>query len=167
MGTLPAGEYVTNRFEPTLVLTLPDGWSQFFQDEEDQIYMGSANAELAIGRAAQVVDGVSHEPVAAPEDLLEWLTQHPALGDPEPVAIQLGGVDAYYVDLPGPAADTAIFSFPEGDFHIPPGVATRFYVIPQEGLDISFSILPKANGGTIEAAIEAAGPIVESIEIQE
>lgn len=167
MGTLPAGDYITNSFVPTLVLTLPHGWSQFFPDEDDEIFMGSADAELAISRAAQVVDPVTNEAVAAPEDLLEWLTQHPAFGGPEPIAVQLGGVDAHYVDLPGPDADTKLFHFAGGDFHLPPGVATRIYVLPQDGSDISFVILPSASGGTIEAAIEAAGPIVESLEILE
>lgn len=165
MGTLVAGQYRTNRFEPTLVFTLPEGWSQFFPDEDDEIFMGSADAALAISRAAQVVDPVSHGPVDAPEDLLEWLTQHPAFDAPEAVAIRLGGVDSHYVDLPGPNGDTKIFSFPGGDFHIPPGVATRFYVVPLDGSDISFVIVPSENGGTIEAAIEAAHPIVESLEI--
>ena len=167
MGTLPAGDYITNSFNPAMILTLPEGWSLFFPDNDSEVFMGNAAAELAIGRAAQVVDPVSREPVDAPEDLLEWLTQHPAFGGPEPVAIQLGGVDANYVDLPGPATDTKIFHFPGGDFHIPPGVATRFYVLPQEGLDISFAILPNANGGTIEAAIDAAHPIVASVQLAE
>src|SRR3954471_6680974 len=48
MGSLVPGQYRTNHFEPQLILTLPEGWSQFFADEFDQIYMGSADAELAI-----------------------------------------------------------------------------------------------------------------------
>jgi len=165
MGSLVPGQYRTNHFEPQLILTLPEGWSQFFADEFDQIFMGSADAELAISRAAQVVDPVTHEGADAPEDLLEWLTQHPAFGAPEPVAIELGGIDSQYVDLPGPSQDTDIFRFPGGNFHIPPDVSTRFYVVPQEGLDISFVILPKANTANIEAAIAATHPIVESLEI--
>jgi hypothetical protein len=167
MGILEAGTYRTNHFEPTLLLTFPDGWSQFFPDEDDEIYIGSEDAELAISRAAQVVDPKSHAPVDAPDDLLEWLTHHPAFDAPEAVAIQLGGVDSHYVDLPGPSADTKIFHFPGGDFHIPPGVATRVYVVPLERSDISFVILPHANGGTIEAAIEAAHPVVAALEISE
>jgi hypothetical protein len=167
MGPLPAGDYVTNRFVPSLVFTLPEGWSQFFPDEDDEIYMGSADAELAISRAAQVVDPVTNQGVAAPEDLVEWLTQHPAFDGAVAVPIRLGGIEGYYVDLPGPGADTKIFSFPGGTFHIGPDIETRFYVVPLDGSDISFVILPDANGGTLETAIEAAGPIVESVQIQQ
>jgi hypothetical protein len=168
MGNLPAGEYETNNFVPTLVFTLPDGWSQFFPDEDDEIYMGSAKAELAISRAAKVVDPVSHKPADAPEDLAVWLTEHPAFGNPAAVAIRLGGLDAYYVDLAAPGSDTGIFSFPGGNFHIGPGIATRIYIVPQEGSDISFVVLPsEGQGATIDAAIEASHSIVESLKLPE
>ncbi len=148
------------------MFTLPEGWSQFFADDVDEIYMGSADGELLVTRAAKVVDPVSRAPIDAPEDLLEWFTQHAAFdAPPAPVAIQLAGMDSLYLDLPPPSADTKLFNFGDGDFHIPPGVATRIYVVPLAGSDISIMVLPKEGGGTIEEAIEAAHPIVESLEI--
>ena len=56
MGLLDAGIYRTNFFEPQLVFTLPDGWNEFFPDEDDEVYMGAPGAELAISRPAQVRD---------------------------------------------------------------------------------------------------------------
>ncbi len=166
MGDLAAGKYQTNFFEPTLVLTLPEGWHEFFADEDDEIYLGSPAAELAISRAAEVVDPESRLAVDAPEDLLAWLTQHPSFDAPEPVAIQIGGVDSHYVDMPGPTGNANLFRFPGGDFHIPPGIATRIYVVPLDGQDLSLVVMPPADGST-EQAIEATAAIVESLELVE
>ena len=58
MGELPAGQYTTNAFEPNLVLTLPEGWSQFFPDEDDEIALGGPGVELNITRPPEVVDPV-------------------------------------------------------------------------------------------------------------
>ena len=164
MGALPAGVYRTNTFEPQITFTLPDGWSEFFPDDDEGAYMGSSHAELAVGRADEVVDPDSHAAVEAPEDLLDWLVQHPAFGGPEPVAIEIGGVEAHYVDLPGPSADTKLFHYVEGDFHIPPGVATRIYVVPLEGQDVSVVVMPPPGKPTADA-IEATDSIIELLDI--
>jgi hypothetical protein len=166
MGTMPAGQYMTNLFEPQLVFTLPDGWTQFFPDEDDEIFMGMADAELAVSRAAQVVDPDSRSPAEAPEDLLEWFTAHPSFGGLDPVAITIDGIDSHYFDLPAPSADTKLFHFSGGDFHIPPGVATRIYVVPLDGPDLSLVVLPP-QGASTDAAISAVEPIVESLLIEE
>jgi hypothetical protein len=167
MGTLAGGEYRTNRFVPQLTFSLPNGWSQFFPDEDDEIYMGSPGAELAISRAPEVVDPATRGRIEAPEDLMAWITEHPAFGSPEPVAIRLGGIDSHYADLPGPVADTKLFHFPGGDFHIAPGMPSRVYVVPLPGIDISFIVLPREGSRDIGAAVEAAQPIVESLVIGE
>ena len=165
MGTLPAGEYQTNLFEPQLVFALPEGWSQFFPDEDDEMYMGSSDAELAISVADEVVDPESRSPVEAPEDLSAWIAAHPSFGSPEPVEIQIGGVDSRYLDLAGPSADTKLLHFPGGDFHIPPGVATRIYVVPLDGHDLSLIVMPP-QGGSIEEAIDATQSIIDSLAIE-
>jgi len=166
MGILKPGSYGTNFFDPPLVLTLPEGWSEFFPDEVDQIYMGSRDAELAISRADQVVDPESHAGVEAPEDLAAWLAQHPSFDAPEPVAIEIAGIDSQFFDLPAPTADTKLFHFPAGDFYVPRGTKTRIYVVPLDGPDLSLAVMPPVSGGTVEAAIEAAQPIVESLLVQ-
>ncbi len=127
--------------------------------------MHSPDGELAISVADEVVDPESHLGVEAPEDLAEWLSQHPAFDASEPVAIQIAGIDSNYVDLPPPSADTRLFHYPTGDFHIQSGLATRVYVVPLEGPDLSLVVLPAEGRGTIEHAIEAVSPIVESLQI--
>ena len=91
MGDLPAGEYTTNAFEPNLVLTLPEGWHQYFPDEDDEIALGGPGVDLNITRPPEVVDPETRAPVATPESLLQWFTDHPSLDVGEPVEVQIDG----------------------------------------------------------------------------
>ena len=120
MGDLPPGQYTTNSFEPNLVLTLPDGWHQFFPDDADEIALGGPGAELNITRPAQVIDPQSGAPVEAPDSLLEWFTDHSRLDAAEPVEVQVDCIDSHYVDLTAPTADVELFHYPSGDMFCPP-----------------------------------------------
>ena len=163
MGTLEAGTYRTNRFRPQLVLTLPAGWSQFFAEEDDEIFMGSPDAELAIAVAAEVRDPATSGRVAAPEDLLAWLIDHPALNASEPTPVTVGGIQSNYVEF-NPSREVRVFAFSSGDYRIVAGPKQRMYVIPQDGPDLAVTIAG-TEAGTLAAALPAATPIVESLQI--
>ena len=165
MGSLPAGMYKTNLFEPQLVFTLSSGWRQFFPDEDDEIYVGTANAELAISRPVEVRDPTTGEAVPAPEDLLGWLVDHPDLNSSEPTAVAIGGIGSHYVE-PSTTRDVGVFAFRGGDYRIVAGAKQRVYVIPLSGPDLAVTIAA-SESGTLADAIPVAEPTVESLEIIE
>jgi hypothetical protein len=167
MGDLPPGQYTTNSFEPNLVLTLPDGWHQFFPDDADEIALGGPGAELNITRPAEVIDPESAAPVEAPDSLLGWFTDHSRLDGSEPVEVQVDCIDSHYVDLTAPTADVALFHYPGGDMRLPAGVSTRLYIVPLEGPDLVALILPPPGANDLDAVLRQAEPIVLALAINE
>ena len=163
MGTLEPGRYHTNSFDPQLVLTLPAGWSQFFADDADEVFMGSSSAELAIARAAEVRDPETSGRVAAPEDLLGWLIDHSALDSSEPTPVTISGIESNYVEFKA-TREVRLFAFETGDFRIGAGPSQRMYVVPMDGPDLALTVTTP-HSGTLEAALTAAVPIVESLQI--
>ena len=167
MGDLPPGRYTTNSFEPNLVLTLPDGWHQWFPDEDDEITVGGPGADLNITRPAQVIDPESGAPVEAPDSLLEWFTDHSRLDAAEPVEVQVDCIDSHYVDLTAPTADVDLFHYPSGDMFVPAGVSARVYIVPLEGPDLVALILPTPGADDLDAVVRQAEPIVLSLVIND
>lgn len=167
MGELPAGEYSTNAFEPNLVLTLPEGWEQFFPDEDDEIALGGPGVELNITRPPEVVDPEARAPVETPDSLLEWFTQHPSLDAGEPVEVQIDGIASHYVDVAAPSSETNIFAYPTGNMRLPAGALSRVYVVPFDGPDLVALILAPAGVDDLDAVLEEAEPIVTSLVIND
>jgi hypothetical protein len=163
MGTLEAGTYRTNHFEPQLLLTLPDGWGQFFADEADEVYMGSPEAELAIARPPELRDPETSARVPTPEDLLAWLVDHPVLGASEPTPVTISGIESNWVEF-NATRDVRVFAFPGGDFRIGAGARQRMYVVPLNGPDLAVTIGARESG-TLAQALAAAVPIMESLQI--
>lgn len=145
-------------------MTLTEGWSLFFPDEPDGVYMGSRGVEMLIGRPAQVIDPETGAAADAPDDLSSWLTAHPDLNASNATPVEIAGVASTYVDL-SPTTDVdVLYGGGRGNnFHIP-AINVRFYVIPQEGADILVAVLPSP-GGTLEAALAAGVPVIESLQI--
>ena len=163
MGQLDAGIYRTNFFEPQLVFVLPDGWSEFFPDEDDEVYMGAPGAELAISRPAQVRDPETSQPVDVPDDLLSWLLDHPDLNVAEPTPLQIDGIPSSYIE-PDATREVRLFVFTGGDFRIGAGNRQRMYVVPLDGPDLAITIIAP-QGGELVDAVATAESIVESLEI--
>lgn len=69
IGPLPAGTYTTTRFEPTLVVTLGEGWTQLFADDADEVALDHPADRVALNftRVTRVVDPDSGRPVDAPD----------------------------------------------------------------------------------------------------
>jgi hypothetical protein len=164
MGDLPAGIYQTNAFEPTLVFALPDGFSQYFPDDDDEIALGGPGVDLNITRPSQVIDPETRAAADTPEDLHAWFLDHPSYDSPVPQSMTIAGIAASYIDLPAVSADVQLFHYPSGDMHIPPGIALRVYVVPLDGPDLVLLMLPGGGEAFAEAAATTQ-PIVESLDI--
>ena len=151
--------------QPEMILTLPDGWTLYFNDASGGggAYMNTGGGELLLARPQEVIvpDTNDHEP--APEDLMAWLVDHPSLNVTDPTPVEISGLDASYVEI-DPTHKVDVFYDPLGNFHVGPGKGVRFYVIPMEGPDILVAVL-KNEGGEFSEALEAGVPVVESIEI--
>ncbi|HKY49108.1 MAG TPA: hypothetical protein VJQ79_14125 [Acidimicrobiia bacterium] len=162
MGTLPAGEYQTRNFEPTLSFSLPDGWHQYFEEDSDEIALGGPNADLNLTRPSRVVDpekGTSD----SPEDLADWLLNHSRFAATEQESALVAGIVARVIDIEGPTSAVDFFAYPEGNMRVPAGVEARFVVVPMDGPDLVLVILP--SGETLAAAIESTQSIVNSLAI--
>jgi hypothetical protein len=167
MGELPAGRYSTNAFEPGLLLTLPDGWEQFFPDEQDEIALGGPGVDVNITRPPKVVDPDTRVAADTPESLLEWFTEHPSLDVGEPVEVQIDGIASHYVDVAVPSSEIDIFAYPPGNMRLPAGARSRVYIVPLEGPDLVALILTPSASADFDAALEVAEPIVTSLIISD
>ena len=165
VGVLPPGTYSTNRFVPQLTLTLGEGWHLLFQDEEDEIaFERSGPAFFGISFTTQVVDPATGRPLSAPDDLVAWLANHPALeaDQPEPatvVGVTGSSLEASVKDVP--VMD--VFAYPEGNYHVVSGERVRFYVLPFDGPDLV--IVFSTASDRFEAMAAEMQSVIDSIEV--
>jgi hypothetical protein len=163
-GPLEPGVYASTAFDPPLRFTLGDGWRALFPDEDSELALEhEAGSFLGFDRIKEVVDPTAGGAVDAPDDLVAWLLEHPGLDSAAGPSVELGGLSAISVDARTGDAEVEIFAYPLGNWRMPPRHASRFYVVPMDGLDLVVVVLaPIAN---IDAAIERVEPIIESVEL--
>lgn len=164
-GALPPGEYTTTAFEPTLMFTLGDGWLGLFPDDDDEVALeGPGGAFFAISRVSEVVDPTTRAAVAAPDDLIEWMTTHPQLTAETPTVVTIAGLSAQTVDVTvTDGSEREIFAFPSGNLKIPEGVTYRCHVLRLDGPDMTIIIgAPKA---AFADAVENIQPVLDSMGI--
>ena len=159
-----AGTFKTMFSDPQILLTLPDGWSLYF-DETGGAYLNTGGGELLIGRPADVIDPETNQNAPAPDDLMAWFVAHPDLNATDPEPVEISGHDAAYVDLDTTRRVDVLYD-PLGNFHIGPGSGFRFYTIPWAGPDIFIALL-RDESSDFDEALEVGVPVVESIEIVE
>ena len=162
MDTMPAGEYQTRNFDPTLTFTLPDGWHQYFDEDVDEIALGGPNADMNITRPSRVLDPETGT-VDAPEDLADWLLNHSQFVATEAESARVAGIESRVIDIEGTAGTIEFFAYPEGNMRLPAGAAARFVVVPMDGPDLVLVVVPV--GGTLADAIGATQLIVNSLAI--
>ena len=103
---LEPGEYTSQVFETPVTFTVPEGW-KVFEDEPGQFglaRMANDGPPLLIMRD---IDGASAgcHPIAEPgvgraaADLAHWLASHEGLVTTEPVAVKVGGLNGYMMDV--------------------------------------------------------------------
>jgi len=148
---------------PHIRLTLPDGWSVFF-DEPGGTYLNIGGGhEFLVGRNDQVIDPETNRPAPIPEDLMGWFVEHPGLHAGKPKPIEISGIEASYVDI-NPPGSVDVFYDPLGNFHVGPGPMARFYAVPLDGPDLFIGVL-RAPGGELDDALAIGVPIVKSLQI--
>jgi len=164
-GTLVPGEYTTTAFQPPLAFTLDDGWRGLFPDDEDEVALeGPGGAFFAISRVSEVVDPTTHSAVAAPDDLMQWLTTHPQLTAGTPKEVTIAGLSAQAVDVTvTDRSELEIFAFPSGNLKIPEGVSYRCHVLQLDGPDLAIIIGAPTAG--FADAVERFQPVLDSMEI--
>ena len=164
MGMLPAGTYSTTRFEPTLILTLGEGWTQLFADDADEVALENKpeGVALNITRVTRVVDPRNGSRVEAPEDLIAWLASHPALSASEPEPVTVAGIEGRTLTIGPSTGDVPLFSYPSGDMRLPPTEQARIYVVPLDGPDLTVF---QAGPGGADAVDELVRPILASITV--
>ncbi|MBA3476692.1 MAG: hypothetical protein H0T10_08075, partial [Actinobacteria bacterium] len=142
-----------------------DGWLFFFQDDDDEMAVGkSGGIELTAGRVGKVVDPQSHEGLAAPDDLVAWLSSHPDLGAEPPQPVRIADLEGQSIDVTAKGPDEVeIFAYPTGNLRIVAGTRARIWVLPYEGPDLVFSAFaPKES---FEQALPDIESIVDSMRI--
>lgn len=164
-GNREAGTYRTYQSNPQVLLTLPQGWSVYF-DEPDGTYLTLGKAELLVGKSSDVIDPETHERTPNPADVMAWLVAHPDLNATDPTPVQISGYEASYVEIE-PTTSVDVFYDPLGNFHVGPEQGrSRFYVIPWDGRDLFIAVL-ESPSGTFEEALAVGVPVAESVEIVE
>jgi hypothetical protein len=164
MGNLAAGTYQTTRFQPTLLFTFADGWSPYFPDDADEVGLKGPGVDFYVVRPTQVRVPEQVTATTAPDDLLAWIVNHPRLKASDPTSVEVAGVSGSYVDIPQRDVDVTLFHFDSADLHVPPEGTGRLYVLPLDGADLVILALAP-EGGSYEAAIAAAQPVVDSLAI--
>jgi hypothetical protein len=147
------------------MLTIPsDGWRFFFQDDEDELAVGTSEVELAGGRVANVLDPITHAITPAPDDLVAWLGSHPGLEAESPEPATVGGIAGQSIDVTNKgAANVDIFAYPTGDLRISAGTTARIWVLPYDGPDLVFSGFARTT--TFQQALPILQAIIDSIVI--
>jgi len=133
-GSLPAGDYTTTVFKPTLHFTLAEGWNGNFPDDADGVALnrGDDKSILGMSQISRVVDPTTHKPVALPEDLIGWLSTHPSFEWAGPSApVEIGGLSGKTLkgQLKDGLPQTDIFAYDTGNFRVVPGNPVQFYVL--------------------------------------
>jgi hypothetical protein len=156
---------MTTAFEPTLSFTLEDGWRGLFPDDEDEVALErSGGVFFAITRVSEVVDPTTGTVVAVPDDLIAWLTTHPALTAEMPEPVTIAGVSGQRVDVTVTnGSEREIFAYPGGNMRIPAGVTFRCHVLPLDGADLT--IILGAPDAVFAEATELIQPVLDSLVI--
>jgi hypothetical protein len=162
---IPAGEYTTKNFEPTLSFTLGEGWQSGIPDLRYVVDIErgiSSGIDFMNVRYVYDANNPLHsESNPAPDDMVAWLEQHPYLDAERPQPVAIGGVE-------GKQFDVSVPKMPEESppgcggpclplFELAPGLSFAM----AEGEKERFIVLEGVEGKTVTIA---AGAPVEEFE---
>ena len=168
-GLLQPGEYTTTVFKPTLHFALGDPWIALAADDPTGIGMDRPDETglFAFTRLAKVVDPATHQAIAAPDDLIGWLLDHPSFDwSGGRTSVEIAGLAGEMVDghVQGKGSSD-LFAYDEGNLRILGGAHMRFYVLPLDGRDLTIVVAGFENETNYEAISEAAQTILDSLEV--
>ena len=163
---IPAGEYTTKNFEPTLSFTLGEGWQSGIPDLRYVVDIErgiSSGIDFMNVRYVYDANNPLHsESNPAPDDMVAWLQQHPYLDAERPQPVAIGGVEGKQFDVSVPKMPE---EFPPGCggpclplFELAPGLSFAM----AEGEKERFIVLEGVEGKTVTIA---AGAPVEEFEV--
>jgi hypothetical protein len=166
VGMADPGSWTTTAFDPKLTFSVPaEGWMFFFQDDVDEMAIGTSDVEVTAGRVANVVDPASHHAVAAPDDLVGWLASHPELDASAPLDVTAAGIDGRSIEVSNTSAvDVDVFAYPTGNLRVSADTRAVFWVLPYEGPDLVFTGL--APIGLFDGVLPEMQSLVDSVEIE-
>lgn len=99
---LPAGEYTTKNFRPTLSFTVGEGWQFRVPDLRYAIDIGPGpESGIAFLNVRSIYDpSQSAQAIQrpAPADMVAWLQEHPYLDAEKPQPVTIGGVEGKQFD---------------------------------------------------------------------
>jgi hypothetical protein len=162
---IPAGEYTTKNFKPTLSFTLGEGWQSGIPDQRYlvDIEQGtSSGIDFMNVRYVYDVNNPLHSGSnPAPDDIVAWLEQHPYLDAEKPQPVAIGGVEGKQFDVSVPKMPEESPPGCEGPclplFELAPGLSFAL----AEGEKERFIVLEGVEGKTVTIA---AGAPVEEFE---
>jgi hypothetical protein len=164
VGKLAAGTYRTTAFEPTLTFAVGEGWTTFFQDDDDEVALEHVTGPfLAMTRVKQVVDPSTGDAVAVPDDLIGWFAAHPAFKAEAPEAATVAGLKGRSILIRSGSRTTETFAYPSGNMRVNDENTVRYYVLPMDGPDLAVVVQsPTAGWDAAETLVE---PILSSLEV--
>jgi hypothetical protein len=184
---LPAGAYSSRAFTPTITYTLPDGWlmagdaPDYFALQpvtSDAIGIHVFRSPLAASQEAECP--VTSAPGVGPtaKDLVEWIRARPGLTAGDPVAVTMGGLVGFQVDVAIVEGWVASCPFADGIPTVPLFVSAtdasfRWVIAGSERLRLNVLDVPGKgtvvvdidafDGSLMDAFLPATTPIVESM----
>ena len=166
-GSLPAGDYTTTEFQPTLHFTLGEGWGNNFPDDSDEVALnrGADISVVAFSRVSRVIDPTTHQAVPVPDDLLSWLAANPNISWSGPsVPVEIGGLSGGTLEGEVKGQKPAdMFAYDTGNFRMVPGNRVRCYVLALDGPDLTIVVM--AEDATFASVAEATKTMLDSLEV--
>ena len=160
---IPAGEYTTKNFEPTLSFTLGEGWQLGIPDlryvVDIELGMSSGIDFMNVRNVYDANNPLHSESNRAPDDMVAWLQQHPYLDAERPQPVAIGGVEGKQFDVSVPKMPEESPPGCRGPclplFELAPGLSFAM----AEGEKERFIVLEGVEGKTV--TIAAGAPVEE------
>ncbi len=145
------GRYTTEKFKPALSFSLEgEGWSWAGPETQDSFAVGwmAYPAHIYFMNVEQVYDPNNlKKKMAAPDDMVAWLQNHPHLDAESPKQVKVGGVSGKQFDVLGGTQEKATPLFSAD-------AAYKNKLGPYKGWILRLTILDDVEGETVIIAFE-------------
>jgi len=162
---LDPGTYWFNGFEPWLAVTVGDGWEVgHFHGDFFDLFRNGDFPSIGFGRFPQVKhrDGTTIEATSA-RAIVDGLKSNPELEVTDVGPASVAGLTGFTIDIRAKSAQTPLFTSPDGDFKFDPEFIARWRILDVAGGAVE--ILVAARPGTLDEALEATQPILDSLRV--
>lgn len=167
-GPLEPGWYRSSHLEPTVAFRVEeDGWRVLFDENPDDgvaLDFNGSDPFFGVARVPRVIepDGTLG---GVPDDLVAWLLAHPRLEAREiDDRTSLAGLPVRIVEFRPTGGDVTLYYHAGGNFHVPPDVTVRQYVMSHPEGDFVVTVGLGPAPAETEGAVE---PILDSLQVLE